>query len=162
MRLTELLTPTRVGIEHGAPNGGGGSPNGELDKAKALSLLADMLSRGASVSRGEVERVLVEREGLQSTGIGEGVAIPHGALPQLDAQSAALLIVPEGVAFDAIDGAPVNILFAVIGPKRATGEHLKTLARVSRLLRNKGFRDQLVGAAAAQVAYDLIAAEEQK
>ncbi len=161
MRLTELLTPTRVGIEHVSSNGGG-SNGDELDKAKALSLLADMLARGASVTRGEVERVLVEREGLQSTGIGEGVAIPHGALPQLDAQSAALLIVPEGVAFDAIDGAPVTILFAVIGPKRATGEHLKTLARVSRLLRNKGFRDQLVGASAAQVAYDLIAAEEQK
>jgi len=163
MRLTELLTPTRVGIEHVVSQAGDASgSNGALDKAKALSLLAEMLSKGAPVTRGEVERVLVEREGLQSTGIGEGVAIPHGALPQLDAQSAALLIVPEGVAFDAIDGAPVNILFAVIGPKRATGEHLKTLARVSRLLRNKGFRDQLVGASAAQVAYDLIAAEEQK
>ncbi len=166
MRLTELLTPARVGIEHVAPTGSEGgadrAKNGLFDKSKALSLLAGMLATGASVSRAEVERVLVEREGLQSTGIGEGVAIPHGALPQLDAQSAALLIVPEGVQFDAIDGAPVNILFAVIGPKRATGEHLKTLARVSRLLRNKGFRDQLVGASAAQVAYDLIAAEEQK
>jgi PTS system nitrogen regulatory IIA component len=109
-----------------------------------------------------VERILVERESLQSTGIGEGVAIPHGALPQLDAQCAALLIVPEGVPFDAIDQALVTILFAVIGPKRATGEHLKTLARVSRLLRNKAFRDQLVGASDAHLAYDLIASEEQK
>ena len=159
MRLTELLTPPRVAIEHVLTAEAG---RDGLDKAKALSLLAGMLASGAPVSAGEVERVLVEREGLQSTGIGEGVAIPHGALPQLDAQSAALLIVPEGVAFDAIDGAPVNILFAVIGPKRATGEHLKTLARVSRLLRNKAFRDQLVGASGAQVAYDLIAAEEQR
>jgi PTS system nitrogen regulatory IIA component len=155
MRLTELLTPNRVGIErqNGAAN---------LDKSKALSRLAAMLASGGTVTSGEVERVLVERESLQSTGIGEGVAIPHGALPQLDAQCAALLIVPDGVEFDAIDDTPVTILFAVIGPKRATGEHLKTLARVSRLLRNKGFRDQLRGAPDARVAYDLIAKEEGK
>jgi PTS system nitrogen regulatory IIA component len=154
MRLTELLTPNRVGIDR--QNGA------DLDKAKALARLAAMLASGASVTSGEVERVLVERESLQSTGIGEGVAIPHGALPQLDAQCAALLIVPDGVDFDAIDHTPVTILFAVIGPKRATGEHLKTLARVSRLLRNKGFRDQLVGALDASMAYDLIAREEGK
>jgi PTS system nitrogen regulatory IIA component len=71
------------------------------------------------------------------------------------------LIVPEGVDFAAIDSAPVNILFAVIGPKRATGEHLKTLARVSRLLRNKTFRDRLAGAADAAEAYNLIAREEE-
>lgn len=155
MRLTELLTPARIGIER--------SPSpGDFDKARALSRLSAMLATGAPVSAGEVERILVERESLQSTGIGEGVAIPHGALPQLDAQCAALLIVPEGVPFDAIDQALVTILFAVIGPKRATGEHLKTLARVSRLLRNKAFRDQLVGASDAHLAYDLIASEEQK
>ncbi len=94
--------------------------------------------------------MLTEREQLQSTGIGEGVAIPHGALPQLETQFAALLIVPEGLDFAAIDALPVNILFAVITPKRATGEHLKTLARVSRLLRNKAFRDRLVAAPDAE------------
>jgi nitrogen PTS system EIIA component len=160
MRLTELLTPSRVGIERPSPASEGASA--PFDKSRALARLAGMLASGAPVTAGEVERVLVEREGLQSTGIGEGVAIPHGALPQLEAQCAALLIVPNGVSFDAIDGAPVTILFAVIGPKRATGEHLKTLARVSRLLRNKAFRDQLVGASDPRVAYDLIAAEEQK
>ena len=107
-----------------------------------------------------VERVLAEREALQSTGIGEGVAIPHGALAQLEAQYAALLIVPEGVDFAAIDGDKVTILFAVIGPKRATGEHLKTLARVSRLLRNRGFRDRLVACRDGHAAFDLIASEE--
>jgi PTS system nitrogen regulatory IIA component len=160
MRLTELLTPSRVGIQHG-PNPGAADGQ-DFDKPRALSRLAAMLASGAAVAPGEVERVLVERESLQSTGIGEGVAIPHGALPQLETQCAALLIVPNGVPFDAIDDAKVNILFAVIGPKRATGEHLKTLARVSRLLRNKGFRDQLVGAADAGAAYDLIAKEEAK
>ncbi len=153
MRLTDLLTPERVAIRHNDP----GRP---LDKPAVLRALSEMLAHGAHVDVDQVERVLAEREQLQSTGIGEGVAIPHGALPQLETQHATLVIVPEGVDFAAIDGLPVNILFAVIGPKRATGEHLKTLARVSRLLRNKAFRDRLVGAADAQVVYALISAEE--
>src|SRR6202020_2850763 len=129
-------------------------------KANALTTLSNLLAAGTNLPSSAIERVLNEREQLQSTGIGEGVAIPHGALPQLETQFASLLIVPEGVDFAAIDGTPVTILFAVITPKRATGEHLKTLARVSRLLRNKAFRDRLVGSADAKGAYDLIAEEE--
>ena len=152
MRLTDLLTPERVAIH---PEEGPA-----LDKAGALNALARMLAQGSRVSVSEVERVLMEREQLQSTGIGEGVAIPHGALVQLDTQHAGLLIVPGGIDFAAIDGQNVHIIFAVIGPKRATGEHLKTLARVSRLLRNKGFRERLIGSPNAAAAHDLIAAEE--
>jgi PTS system nitrogen regulatory IIA component len=154
MRLIDLLTQERVAVRRGDEEA---QP---LDKAMALTLLAKMLASGARVNAAEVERVLSEREQLQSTGIGEGVAIPHGALPQLQSQFAALVIVPGGVDFAAIDGLKVNILFAVIGPKRATGEHLKTLARVSRLLRNKAFRDRLVAARDERQAYALIAAEE--
>jgi nitrogen PTS system EIIA component len=153
MRLSELLTSDRVAVRH---NGDGRT----LDKPAALKTLAQLLAQGARAEPQTVERVLSEREQLQSTGIGEGVAIPHGALPQLETQFAALLIVPEGVDFAAIDGLAVNILFAVITPKRATGEHLKTLARVSRLLRNKGFRDRLIAAPDAKAAYDLISSEE--
>ncbi|HXX67584.1 MAG TPA: PTS sugar transporter subunit IIA [Polyangiaceae bacterium] len=153
MRLTDLLTPDRVAVRHN----GTAHP---LDKAAALSALAEMLTVGTQVEASRAERVLVEREQLQSTGIGEGVAIPHGALPQLDTQHAALLIVPEGIEFAAIDGLAVNILFAVIGPKRATGEHLKTLARVSRLLRNREFRDSLLHVPDARAAFDLIEASE--
>src|SRR5258708_31156930 len=153
MRLTDLLGVERVALCH---NGDGKA----LDKPSAIKMLADMLSRGSPVESTEVEHVLNERERLQSTGIGEGVAIPHGALPQLETQHAGLLIVPEGLDFAAIDGLDVNIIFAVIGPKRATGEHLKTLARVSRLLRNKTFRGRLVNALSSQDAYGLIAAEE--
>ena len=154
MRLIELLTPDRVAIRHNHDG------PGSLDKAGVLKVLAQSLASGAPVGASEVERVLTEREQLQSTGIGEGVAIPHGALAQLQTQYATLLLVPEGVDFAAIDGLKVHILFAVIGPKRATGEHLKTLARVSRLLRNKSFRDRLVAAPEASEAYALIVAEE--
>ena len=85
---------------------------------------------------------------------------PTGRCRSSDTQFAGLLIVPEGLEFAAIDGLKVNILFAVIGPKRATGEHLKTLARVSRLLRNKAFRDRLVAASGPDEVYSLIATEE--
>jgi PTS system nitrogen regulatory IIA component len=152
MRLTDLLTPERVAIQPGQGE--------QLDKLGALKTLAQMLAQGTRVNVSEVERVLLEREQLQSTGIGEGVAIPHGALVQLDTQHAALLIVPGGVDFAAIDGQAVNIVFAVIGPKRATGEHLKTLARVSRLLRNKSFRERLISSPNSKSAHELIATEE--
>jgi PTS system nitrogen regulatory IIA component len=155
MRLTDLLTAERVAIRHD----GEATP---LDKSTLLRVLAEMLVQGTKIDPTEVERVLAERERLQSTGIGEGVAIPHGALAELETQHASLLIVPEGIDFSAIDGLAVNILFAVIGPKRATGEHLKTLARVSRLLRNKAFRDKLVSAPNSKAAYSLIAAEEEE
>jgi nitrogen PTS system EIIA component len=153
MQLMQLLTAERVAIRHND------SAN-PLDKPGALHTLAGLLTLGTPMELDQVERVLVEREQLQSTGIGEGVAIPHGALSQLETQHATLLIVPEGVDFAAIDGMAVNILFAVVGPKRTTGEHLKTLARVSRVLRNKAFRDRLVAAPNAEAAYNLIAAED--
>ena len=152
MQLTDLLTPDRVAVER--------APAGDYTKANALSALSALLATGTDLAPSAIERILVEREQLQSTGIGEGVAIPHGALPQLETQYASLLIVPDGVDFVAIDGLKVNILFAVIGPKRATGEHLKTLARVSRLLRNKSFRDRLIAATESKEAYSLIEAEE--
>jgi nitrogen PTS system EIIA component len=152
MRLTDLLSPERVGIKRA-----NGDP---FDKEKAIALLASLIGSRDGVSSADIERALLEREQLQSTGIGEGVAIPHGALPQLKEQVAALLIVPDGVDFQAIDDADVTILFGVITPKRATGEHLKTLARVSRLLRNKEFRAQLIGAADSRSVFDLIRVEE--
>jgi nitrogen PTS system EIIA component len=154
MRLTDLLSPERVGIQRARGD--------DFSKDAALRLLASMFGEQDGVTTSEIERVLFEREALQSTGIGEGVAIPHGALPQLREQVAALLIVPGGVEFQAIDDARVSILFGVIGPKRATGEHLKTLARVSRLLRSKEFRERLIGAADADSAYELISAEESE
>jgi nitrogen PTS system EIIA component len=170
MHLTDLLTPDRVAVRTSsnktpdgasAPGGAAGQKPPEFTKKEALTLLASLLGRGNSrVPPAEIERVLLEREQLQSTGIGDGVAIPHGALPELDAQVASLLIAPDGLDFAAIDGQKVTILFAVMGPKRATGEHLKTLARVSRLLRNKAFREELVHAPNPQFAYDLIAKEE--
>jgi PTS system nitrogen regulatory IIA component len=129
--------------------------------AAAIQWLASLLATGqAQISAEEIERVLTEREKLQSTGVGGGVAIPHGAIDRLDHLIGAVLLCPKPIEFDAIDDAPVSILFAVIGPKRATGEHLKTLARVSRLLRDDAFRERLLNAPSGRAAFKMIAAEE--
>ncbi|MRG92271.1 PTS sugar transporter subunit IIA [Polyangium spumosum] len=131
-------------------------------KSDALRRLAELLARGMAppTPASEIERVLVERENLQSTGVGGGVAIPHGALEGLDRHVGAVLLCPHPIDFDAIDRAPVGILFAVVGPKRAAGEHLKTLARVSRLLRDDEFRKRLLLAPSGGDAFAIIAAEE--
>ena len=153
MHLTDLLAANRADVRH---NNGAAS----LHKADALHVLAELLARGTPIPSDKIEAVLREREALQSTGIGEGVAIPHGALGELDKQVAAVLTVPEGLDFEAIDDGKVNILFAVISPKRASGEHLKTLARVSRLLRSKEFRARLLGAHDGSEVFRLLCAEE--
>ncbi|MDI3290456.1 PTS sugar transporter subunit IIA [Polyangium sp. 15x6] len=131
-------------------------------KPEALRRIAELLARGLVpvTPVAEIERVLVERERLQSTGVGGGVAIPHGGLEGLDRHVGAVLLCPHPIDFDAIDRAPVGILFAVVGPKRAAGEHLKTLARVSRLLRDDEFRKRLLLAPSGADAFRIIAAEE--
>jgi len=153
LKLTDLLTVDRVAVR---TNG-----RADLDKTGVIKLLASLLAHGAHVDDSVVAKVLLEREALQSTGIGEGVAIPHGALAEVSEQVAALVTVPQGISFDAIDGEEVTILIAVIGPKRASGEHLKTLARISRVLRNQEFRKRLLEATSPQEAYDALVAEEE-
>jgi PTS system nitrogen regulatory IIA component len=156
MGVIDILTPDHVSVASQAEG---------LVRSKDDSIrrLAALLAYGQSlVMAQEIERVLSEREKLQSTGVGGGVAIPHGSIDRLDHTIGAVLLCPTAIDFDAIDGKPVSILFAVIGPKRATGEHLKTLARVSRLLRDDAFRARLTAAVSGRAAYGLIAAEEGK
>src|SRR5262249_10935292 len=129
--------------------------------ADALMRLAELLANGPpGISAAEIERVLVDRERLQSTGVGGGVAIPHGSIDRLERQVGAGLLCPSGIHLDAIANASVKSLCGVIGPKRAPGEHLKTLARVSRLLRDQPFRERLLDAPDGRSAYALLAAEE--
>lgn len=154
MGVCDILSRDRVSVASVE----GGPVRSKSDALKRLSVL---LANGQSVvSTGDIERVLAERERLQSTGVGGGVAIPHGSIEGLDRLVGAVLLCPSSIEFEAIDSAPVSILFAVIGPKRATGEHLKTLARVSRLLRDDHFRAKLLRAPSGPAAFDMLAAEE--
>jgi len=147
MRLSDIITKDRILVDR----------EGSLpSKAQALHALAHLLGGAVAAPEDEVLALLLEREQLQSTGIGDGVAIPHSALEHAEAQAGALLLFPRGIDFDAIDGQPVHIVFGVVGPKRATGEHLRTLARISRLLRDEGTRKQLANADSAATAFQLI------
>jgi PTS system nitrogen regulatory IIA component len=155
MGVLEILRAERVSVANA-------SEGVVHTKAEALRRLAALLASGTDVPVADIERVLVEREKLQSTGVGGGVAIPHGGIAKLEVHIGAVLLCPDPIDFDAIDSAPVSILFAVIGPKREAGEHLKILARVSRLLRQDEFRKRLLAAPTGVVAYDRISAEETR
>ncbi|MFO0617108.1 MAG: PTS sugar transporter subunit IIA [Polyangiaceae bacterium] len=133
------------------------------NKSEAIHRLAELLSTGdTNVDAATIEACLVKREELQSTGVGAGVAIPHAKIESLDHIIGAVLLCPDPIGFDAIDGEPVSIMFAVLGPVRSPGEHIKTLARVSRLLRDDAFRSTLVGAADGDAAFNLIAQVEKR
>ena len=152
MRLSEILSVDRILVD----------VDGSFVKTKAdaLRLLAEMLSPVLGVERDAVEHLLVEREDLQSTGIGDGVAIPHCSLETAEAQAGALVLCPRGIEFEAIDDEKVEIVFGVVGPKRATGEHLRILARISRLLRDDRTRLSLLASANPAAAYELIRSHE--
>ncbi|NLE88411.1 MAG: PTS sugar transporter subunit IIA [Myxococcales bacterium] len=136
MRLPDILSVSRTLIA--TPAGG------RLDKRAVLRRLAELLTQELPMDAKHLAALLEDRERLQSTGIGDGVAIPHTSAEEATQQTAALLLCPQGVPFDAIDGAPVFIVFGVVGPRRSTKEHLKTLARVSRLLRSPETRRALL------------------
>jgi PTS system nitrogen regulatory IIA component len=148
LRLTGILPSRRILVDSEGTR--------VRDKAAALALLADLLAPAVGVDRATVERVLVERERLQSTGIGDGIAIPHASVETAPGQVAALLICPRGLPFEAVDGNDVRIVFGVVGPRQAAGDHLRILARISRLLRDAAVRERLVSVPNADQAYALI------
>lgn len=152
MRLSDILAQERILVDSE-----GGLVHSKTD---ALRLLAELLSPVTGAERGHLERLLRDREQLQSTGIGDGVAIPHSSVDSARGQSGALLLCPHGIAFDAVDGAAVHIIFGVVGPTNGTGEHLRALARISRLLRDDATRRRLVSSSSADAAYSLIEAQD--
>ena len=151
MQFSDILPVERVEV---------GGPNSPSSKSEVIHQLALLLSRGSNLDAGEVERLLIEREGVLSTGIGEGVAIPHTSVAGAREQTAALLIAPKGIDFDSCDNAPANIFLAVVGPKQAASAHLKVLAKVSKLLRKHETRRRLLEATDSQQAHLLLLEHE--
>jgi nitrogen PTS system EIIA component len=94
--------------------------------------------------------ILMDREGLGSTGIGEGVAIPHGKIPGIDRLVAVFGRSPAGVQFASLDGKPARLFFLILAPENSAGMHLKALARISRLLKDQRFRARLLAAKGAE------------
>jgi PTS system nitrogen regulatory IIA component len=119
----------------------------DLESQVKSDILGEMARALAAAEPGlepdSLLRVLEEREGLQSTGIGEGVAIPHGKLPGLKRLVASFARSRSGVDFDSIDGQPTHLFFLLVVPEHSGGQHLKALARISRFFRDAAFRSRL-------------------
>lgn len=130
------------------------------DKRGALSeLCAALAAAEPGLETGSLLSILEAREALQSTGIGEGVAIPHGKLPGLPRLLASFARSRAGVDFESIDGAPTHLFFLLVVPEHAGGAHLKALARISRFFRDEAFRKALLEAGSRE---EIVAAIEQE
>jgi len=138
----------------------------DLKSTSKDDLLAEMAAALAAaepaLEAGKLLEVLREREALQSTGIGEGVAIPHGKVQGLDRLVAAFARSTAGVDFDSIDGQPTQLLFLLIVPEQSGGQHLKALARISRFFRDASFREKLLGATELEEIFRAIEEEDAK
>lgn len=146
MKLSDILTVERVEVRDGV-----------ADKPSALRALAELLEGAApQLDTATITEVFEAREALASTGVGSEVAIPHGRAAGIESLVASAMILRDGVDFESIDGRPVHILIALLGPKNL--DHLKALHRVSRVLRSAATRERLkasqTGAAAFEVLLD--------
>ena len=132
-------------------------------KETVLNELASLLApRCPEVAAAEIARVLTERERLGSTGIGNGIAIPHGKIGGLNQIVSGFGRSPTGIAFDAQDGKPAHLFFVLLAPENAASLHLKALARLSRLLKDTHFRNQLLEAKDAEELFRDIIDEDEK
>jgi PTS system nitrogen regulatory IIA component len=133
------------------------------DKGEVIKELANHLAAHVSgVDREGLARVLLERERLASTAIGEGVAIPHGKLDAVGKLVACVGRAPAGVDFDSMDGRPTHLFFVLVAPENSTGVHLKALARISRLFKDPEFRTRLMQSKDAAEMYRVISDEDAK
>lgn len=152
MKITDVLNKQaiKIGIE-------------ATEKEAALRELVDVLAKVRDIGdKRAILKALLERESLGSTGIGQGIAIPHGKTDRLNELVAVLGISKKGVQFDALDGEPVFIFFLLVAPRDSAGPHLKALAKVSRLLRDSYFCELLKNAKDEKEIYEIIRQEEEK
>jgi len=132
MTLTDLLSPAAV-ISPLRANG----------KKQALQELAQHAATLTGLPDRELFEALLQRERLGSTGIGDGIAIPHGRMPGIERLVGLFARTEKPIDFDALDGQPVDIIFVLIAPEGAGADHLKALARVARVLRNQSVLEQV-------------------
>ena len=152
MTIGDLLDPGAVTLRVSASN-----------KRQVLGVIADVAARVLGVDADEALEGLVDREAAGSTGVGQGVAIPHARLKGLDRVRAVFMRLETPVAFGAVDDKPVDLLVTLFAPVDADSTHLRALARVSRLMRQPETRQQLRQARSADAVYLLLApAQESK
>jgi nitrogen PTS system EIIA component len=138
------------------------SPDAVISHLKATSkkqVLQEMAEKAGTLTRLSDRRIfeiLTEREKLGSTGMGQGIAIPHGRIPGIEKMTGLFAQLDHPVDFDAMDDQPVDLVFLLLAPEGAGADHLKALARVSRLLRNQPVCEKLRAAPHAATLYALL------
>ena len=150
MEIEDILSADRIVTSLGAGS-----------KKHALQELAVKAARQTGLEEHEIFDVLLERERLGTTGVGSGIAIPHGKLPDLDKLFGCFARLNNPVDFDAVDGQPVDLIFLLLAPESAGADHLKALARISRALRNAGKCDELRTAATPEKIFSLLTQDAQ-
>ncbi len=151
MLLSELLSAGHVVV-----------PMAATDKVGAIAELSRRLAEQSGGDYDDVHRAVVRREQELSTGIGFGVAIPHGRSPTVAELSVVAGVTPVPVPFDALDGQPVRLFFMSVGPEASAGQHVKVLSRIARLIRHEAVRERLLRARTPEEFQQaLLAAEER-
>jgi PTS system nitrogen regulatory IIA component len=148
MNIGELLDRSAISLRVSAAN-----------KRKVLAVIAEIAARNFGLDAGDVLDALTEREMAGSTGVGHGVAVPHARLEDLQRMRGVFVRLEHPVEFESVDDQPVDLLFALFAPKNAGAEHLRALARVSRLLRQADLREQLRKARTADAVHALLVQE---
>lgn len=152
MRLTQILNQSSVIPELAA----------RTKRAVMEELCRVLQSDHPELDMTRLMEVLAERERLGSTGIGDGIAIPHGKLNEISELMLAFGRSVEGVDFDSLDGKPAHLFFLVVAPENSAGVHLKALARISRLLKSNAVRQELMRASDHQAIYEIIKAQDEE
>jgi PTS system nitrogen regulatory IIA component len=132
------------------------------EKTEVIEELVDLLVKANAVDkkcRSKLIEILLAREALGSTAIGQGIAIPHGKCENVTKLTAALGVSKKGINFDSLDGEPAHIFVLLVAPIDSAGPHLKALARISRFLKDKYYRDTLKSAKDEQAMLTLISHE---
>jgi fructose-specific phosphotransferase system IIA component len=152
MKITDILTPSCVRIDMDVK-----------DKYEVLTQLVDVIhSTGRVKDRDELLKVITDREKLMSTGIGQGVALPHGKTNVVSESIAALATLHEPIDFDSLDDKPVNIVLLLVGTESNVGAHLRLLSRVSRMVGSDQFRASLASAQSVEEVMDLFNSYEEE
>jgi len=136
-----------------------------VKKEDVIKELVDALINAEEIekrSRNKLTEALMSRESLGSTAIGQGIAIPHAKCDCVSKLIAAFGLSKKGVDFDSLDGEPAHIFFLLVAPQDSAGPHLKALARISRLLKDKYFRDSLRACSDDKAIIKIISAEDEK
>jgi PTS system nitrogen regulatory IIA component len=129
------------------------------NKRQVLKVVAELAARSFGLKPGDMLDALLAREAVGSTGVGYGVAVPHARVAGVTRLRGVFVRVEHAVDFGAVDDRPVDLIFALFAPPEASGEHLRALARVSRILRQAELREQLRKARTADAIYALLTRE---